>query len=211
MIKTIIFDLGGVIITLDQSQAVRRFEKIGVDDVGERLNAYAQSGIFGDLEAGRITAEDFRHELSLLVGHEVTHEQCAYAWQGYAKEVPPRNLEALKRLRREGYRVLLLSNTNPYMMEWVESERFDGCGHPISAYFDALYLSYQLKMMKPSEAIFREVLRQEKTFASEVLFVDDGPQNVAIASQLGMRTLRPENGEDWREMLFDILKEEGIK
>ena len=211
MIKTIIFDLGGVIITLDQSQAVRRFEEIGVDDVGERLNAYAQSGIFGDLEAGRITAEDFRHELSLLVGHEVTHEQCAYAWQGYAKEVPPRNLEALKRLRREGYRVLLLSNTNPYMMEWVESERFDGCGHPISAYFDALYLSYQLKMMKPSEAIFREVLRQEKTFASEVLFVDDGPQNVAIASQLGMRTLRPENGEDWREMLFDILKEEGIK
>jgi putative hydrolase of the HAD superfamily len=211
MIKTIIFDLGGVIITLDQSQAVRRFEEIGVDDVGERLNAYAQSGIFGDLEAGRITAEDFRHELSLLVGHEVTHEQCAYAWQGYAKEVPPRNLEALKRLRQEGYRVLLLSNTNPYMMEWVESERFDGCGHPISAYFDALYLSYQLKMMKPSEAIFREVLRQEKTFASEVLFVDDGPQNVAIASQLGMRTLRPENGEDWREMLFDILKEEGIK
>ena len=165
MIKTIIFDLGGVIITLDQSQAVRRFEEIGVDDVGERLNAYAQSGIFGDLEAGRITAEDFRHELSLLVGHEVTHEQCAYAWQGYAKEVPPRNLEALKRLRQEGYRVLLLSNTNPYMMEWVESERFDGCGHPISAYFDALYLSYQLKMMKPSEAIFREVLRQEKTFA----------------------------------------------
>lgn len=211
MIKTIIFDLGGVIITLDQSQAVRRFEEIGVDDVGERLNAYAQSGIFGDLEAGRITAEDFRHELSLLVGHEVTHEQCAYAWQGYAKEVPPRNLEALKRLRQEGYRVLLLSNTNPYMMEWVESERFDGCGHPISAYFDALYLSYQLKMMKPSEAIFREVLRQQKTFASEVLFVDDGPQNVAIASQLGMRTLRPENGEDWREMLFDILKEEGIK
>ena len=211
MIKTIIFDLGGVIITLDQSQAVRRFEEIGVDDVGERLNAYAQSGIFGDLEAGRITAEDFRHELSLLAGHEVTHEQCAYAWQGYAKEVPPRNLEALKRLRQEGSRVLLLSNTNPYMMEWVESERFDGYGHPVSAYFDALYLSYQLKMMKPSEAIFREVLRQEKTFASEVLFVDDGPQNVAIASQLGMRTLCPENGEDWREMLFDILKEEGIK
>jgi putative hydrolase of the HAD superfamily len=208
MIKTIIFDLGGVIITLDQSQAVRRFEKIGVDDVGERLNAYAQSGIFGDLEAGRITAEDFRHELSLLVGHEVTHEQCAYAWQGYAKEVPQRNLAALQQLRQKGYRVVLLSNTNPFMMQWAESTDFDGHGHPLSYYFDACYLSYQLKMMKPSEMIFREVLRQEKSFASNALFVDDGPRNVMVASQLGMRTFCPENGSDWTQEIYEYIKQE---
>jgi putative hydrolase of the HAD superfamily len=211
MIKNILFDLGGVIMTIDQPQAVRRFKEIGLKDAETRLDPYTQKGIFGELEEGKIDAETFRLELSKMVGRELAHEECLYAWRGYCKEVPLRNLKALRRLRSEGYRLILLSNTNPYMMEWVESERFDGYGHPISAYFDALYLSYQLKMMKPSEAIFREVLRQEKTFASEVLFVDDGPQNVAIASQLGMRTLRPENGEDWREMLFDILKEEGIK
>jgi putative hydrolase of the HAD superfamily len=204
-IRTIIFDLGGVVITLDPQQAVDRFKALGLTDAKKRLDSYTQSGIFGDLEHGLITAEDFRRELSILVGHEVTHEECAFAWQGYAKEVPQRNLDALDRLRKEGYRVLLLSNTNPYMMEWAESPAFDGNGHPVSYYFDRCYLSYQMKLMKPSEDIFRAVLRNEKTFASECLFVDDGARNVATASQLGMSTFCPENGEDWTAKIFDFL------
>jgi putative hydrolase of the HAD superfamily len=207
-IKTILFDLGGVVITLDQGQAIRRFQQLGLADAQQRLDPYQQSGIFGQLEEGQITTEDFRREFSQLVGYEATHNQCAYAWQGYAKEVPQRNLDALLRLRAEGYRVVLLSNTNPYMMEWAESDRFDGKGHPLSYYFDACYLSYQLKMMKPAEMIFREVLRREKTFASEVLFVDDGPRNVMVASQLGMLTYCPENGADWTEKLFSMLNDE---
>lgn len=142
------------------------------------------------------------------MGYEVTMDQCEYAWQGYAKALPKRNLDALKRLREEGYRVLLLSNTNPCMMAWAESDQFDGHGHPVSHYFDACYLSYQMKMMKPSEMIFREVLRREKIFASEALFVDDGPRNVMVASQLGMRTYCPENGADWTEKIYDILNEQ---
>ena len=204
-IRTIIFDLGGVVITLDPQQAVDRFKALGLTDAKKRLDSYTQSGIFGDLEHGLITAEDFRRELSILVGHEVTHEECAFAWQGYAKEVPQRNLDALDRLRKEGYRVLLLSNTNPYMMEWAESPAFDGNGHPVSYYFDRCYLSYQMKLMKPSEDIFHAVLRNEKTFASECLFVDDGARNVATASQLGMRTFCPENGEDWTAKISDFL------
>ena len=207
-IKTVLFDLGGVIITLDQSQAIRRFEELGVPDAAQRLDPYRQSGIFGQLEEGLISAEDFRRELSKLVGYEVTTDQCEYAWQGYAKALPQRNLDALRRLHEEGYRVLLLSNTNPFMMAWAESEHFDGHGHPVSYYFDACYLSYQMKMMKPSELIFREVLRREKTFASQVLFVDDGLRNVMVASQLGMRTYCPENGADWTEKIYDYLKEE---
>lgn len=207
-IKTIIFDLGGVIITLEQSQAVHRFEELGLKDASQRLNAYTQSGIFGDLEHGLITEEDFCRELGKMVGHEVSMEQCEYAWQGYAKDVPMRNLEALTRLRREGYRVLLLSNTNPFMMTWVESDRFDGHGHPISAYFDKCYLSYKLRMMKPSEEIFRYVLTAERILPEETLFVDDGNRNVATASLLGMRTFCPENGADWTEEIYHYLGDE---
>lgn len=206
-IRTIIFDLGGVVITLDPQQAVDRFKALGLADAEKHLDSYTQSGIFGDVEHGLITPEEFRKEFSKLVGHEVTHEECAFAWQGYAKEVPQRNLEALIRLRQEGYRVLLLSNTNPFMMEWVESPAFDGKGHPVSYYFDHCYLSYQMKLMKPSEDIFRAVLRNEKTFASECLFVDDGSRNVATASQLGMFTFCPENGADWTQDIYKYLKE----
>ena len=205
MIKTIAFDLGGVIITIDQSQAVSRFKEIGAVDVEEWLNPYTQIGIFGDLEHGLITAEDFRVELSKLIGKEVTAEQCAYAWQGYAKDVPMRNLEKVKRLRQQGYRVVLLSNTNPYMMEWAMSPQFDGQGHTLADYFDDCYLSYELQMMKPSEEIFRYVLMQEKTFPQEILFVDDGPRNVAAASQIGFRTFCPVNGADWTEEINKFI------
>lgn len=207
MIKTIAFDLGGVIITIDQSQAIRRFKEIGAVNVEEWLDPYTQTGIFGDLEHGLITAEDFRVRLSELIGREVTAEQCAYAWQGYVKDVPLRNLELVKKLRQQGYRVVLLSNTNPYMMQWAMSPAFDGQGHSLTSYFDHCYLSYELRLMKPSEDIFRYVLKQEQTFSHEFLFVDDGPRNVAAASQLGIRTFCPENGADWTEEIYDYLKD----
>ena len=205
-IKTIIFDLGGVVITLDPDQAVRRFAELGLTDADRHLNSYTQSGIFGELEQGLITTEQFRQELSRMIGHEVTTEQCNYAWQGYAKEVPQRNLETLMRLRRAGYRVLLLSNTNPCMMEWVESDRFDGQGHPVSYFVDACYLSYLLKLMKPSEDIFSYVLEKEHLEPAETLFVDDGERNVATARRLGMHTFMPVNGEDWTKEIFEILR-----
>ncbi|MBR4898126.1 MAG: HAD family phosphatase [Prevotella sp.] len=206
MIKTIIFDLGGVILTLDQPQAIRRFEALGLEDAEQRLDPYTQQGIFGDLEEGKIDAETFRLELGKLVGREVSFEECCFAWQGYAKELPQRNLDALRKLRSEGYRLILLSNTNPYMMEWVDSPRFDGQGHGIRDYMDACYLSFKMKVMKPADSFFRRVLMAEQTPPSECLFVDDGPRNVAAASQIGIRTYCPENGADWTQDIYSYLK-----
>ena len=205
-IKNIIFDLGGVILTLDPNQAVRRFEEIGVKDAVQRLDSYTQHGIFGDLEHGLITAEEFRKSLSEMIGREVSHEECAYGWQGYAKELPERNKAILRQLHNEGYRLILLSNTNPYMMEWVNSTEFDGRGHSIGYYFDAMYLSYEMQLMKPSQDIFHRVLMTEQVSPSECLFIDDGPRNVAAASQMGIRTFCPENGADWTNEIYDYLK-----
>lgn len=52
-IKNIMFDLGGVIMTIDQPSAVKRFKEIGLEDAERRLDPYTQSGIFGDLEEGK--------------------------------------------------------------------------------------------------------------------------------------------------------------
>lgn len=205
MIKTIFFDLGGVIITLDQQQAVARFEALGVTDAARQLDPYKQSGIFGDLEGGKIDAETFRRSISDMVGRQVTEQECCHAWQGYAKEVPQRNLDMLCQLRDEGYRLVLLSNTNPYMMAWVDSDGFDGHGHSIRYYMDACYLSYQMQVMKPDESFFRQVLMKEKVFPHEVLFVDDGPRNVAAASQIGFNTFCPKNGDDWTAEIGSMI------
>lgn len=204
-VKTIIFDLGGVIITLDQPQAVCRFEALGLKDAAQRLDPYRQSGIFGALEVGAITAGIFRNQLSRLVGKELSFKACCHAWLGYAKEFPQRNKEALKRLRAEGYRLVLLSNTNPYMMSWILSDEFDGEGHSLAYYMDAIYTSYQLGVMKPDGTFFHRVLMAEQTSPSNCLFVDDGPRNVAAASQIGMGTFCPENGADWTKEIYKYL------
>ena len=206
MIKTIIFDLGGVVITLASQEALRRFKEIGLEDADRWLDAYTQGGIFGQLEEGLIDAETFRSEFSRMAGKEVSYEQCRYAWLGYAQDVPQRNLDVLMKLKGEGYRLVLLSNTNPYMMSWVRSNEFDGHGHGIDYYFDAVYLSYEMKVMKPSTEFFHRVLMAEHIAPSETLFVDDGARNVATASQMGIRTFCPENGEDWTKQIYEEIK-----
>lgn len=206
MIKNILFDLGGVIITLDPDQAVARFREIGLADADKRLDTYTQSGIFGELELGRISAEEFRSELGKLIGHEVTAAQCLYAWKGYCKEVPRRNLDALLRLRSEGYRVVLVSNTNPFMMSWALSDAFDGQGHSLAHYMDSMYMSYKCGVMKPDEAFFRNVLEGEGIQPAETLFLDDGERNVEAASRLGLHTYCPANGSDWTQKIYEYLK-----
>ena len=205
-IKKIAFDFGGVIIRQNQQQAVERFKQIGLLDAEERLGAYTQQGIFGQLEEGKITAEDFRWQLSLLIGRAVTIEDCSYAWRGYCDGLPQRNLEALQRLRREGYGLSILSNTNPFMMGWALSKDFDGNGNSLADYVDALYLSYQMKVMKPSVEIFHRVLEAEGVRPEELLFVDDSSHNISAAQQLGIATFQPVNGEDWTEELFQLLR-----
>ena len=58
MIKNIIFDFGGVIVHLDPPEAVRRFESLGITDARRQLDIFGQTGIFGDVEKGLITADE---------------------------------------------------------------------------------------------------------------------------------------------------------
>ena len=205
MIKNLIFDLGGVIMTIDQNEALRRFKELGVADIERRLDPYTQTGIFGDVEEGKITADEFRAELSRIVGRELSFDDCRYGWLGYRKEVPRRNLDALKRLRGEGYRLILLSNTNPFMMSWALTKDFDGGEGSLEDYFDALYLSYRLGVMKPDARFFQAVIENECILPEESLFVDDGSRNVETARKLGFNTMCPKNGEDWTAALFAML------
>ena len=201
----IAFDLGGVVIALSYENAIRRFEEIGLTDARQHLDAFHQHGIFGDLESGRISAEVFREELSRIIGRQLTMDECFYAWHGYVESVPQRNLDMLLRLRQQGYKVCLLSTTNPFMMQWACSPAFDGGHHPIDYYFDRLYLSYECKVMKPSPEIFRMMLEGQQATADETLFIDDRPNNCAAAEALGIHTLCPHNNEDWIPALKSYL------
>lgn len=201
----VVFDLGGVVFRLDKMIAIKRFKEIGVSHVEDFLDDYAQKGIFGDLEAGKLSAGQYRDELSQIVGKELTMEQLEYAWTGYAAELYQRNFDALLLLRQLGYPVALLSNTNPFMMKWARSDRFDGNGHGLDYYFDRLYLSYEMQMMKPAPEIFQAMIDGERTAPDNILFIDDSARNCQAAATLGIQTLNPVNGADWREDVFSFI------
>ena len=208
-IKNVIFDFGGVIISIDYHQGLKHCADLGLPHPEQLLDPYTQSGIFGDLESGKLSEEAFRKELSLMAGRELSWQDCQYVFLGYFKALPPQNLEMLRRLRAAGYRLILLSNTNPFMMEWAMSDRFDGQGHSLREYFDKAYLSYECGLMKPDPALFSLICHREAIQPSESLFVDDGEKNTHAASLLGFHTLCPPDGTDWTEPLGRLLRDKG--
>lgn len=205
-IKNIVFDFGGVIIDIDRDCAVKRFVEIGVKDADGLLDAYHQKDIFLEVEDGRIDAEEFRRKLSLLSGKELTYKEIESGWRGFVTAVKPYKLDYLVALRERGYKVYILSNTNPYIMGWARSKEFTPQGHSLDEYVDKIYASYEMKCVKPHKEIFEKMVEEAGIRPDETVFVDDGASNIKTGNEMGFVTLQPANGEDWRQKLEELLK-----
>ena len=103
-IKNIVFDLGGVLITLNRSEAVNRFEKAGLKNADELLNAYHQKGIFLELEEGKLSLEAFYEAVRKEAGRFISNETINHGWMGFLKEMPENKLVLLEELRKKGDR-----------------------------------------------------------------------------------------------------------
>lgn len=168
MIRNIIFDFGGVIAPIDRDRAVQAFIRLGLKDADSRLDKYHQTGIFQQLEEGTLTEQEFREILGQLCGRPLTFEEVKEAWMGFFSGVDERILTLLEELRHR-YRLYVLSNTNPYVISWACSKQFSPAGKPLDAYFDKLYLSYEMGHTKPDERIFRHILSDAQLNAAETL------------------------------------------
>lgn len=204
MIKNIIFDFGGVIVDISRTGAVKRFEELGLTNAEELLDKYHQKGIFLEVEDGKIGAEEFCTKLGELCGREISLEESKHAWLGFMTGIPLYRLEYLEELRKN-YNLYLLSNTNPFIMSWARSEELSPLQKPLDSYFDKLYLSYQVGIVKPDKEIFEYLIKDAAINPAESIFVDDGKANVEMAQSLGFQTMQPINGEDWRQKLDAML------
>lgn len=205
MIKNLIFDFGGVIVDISRTEAVKRFKEAGVHNAEEVLDKYHQKGIFLEVEDGRIDEAGFCRKLSELCGKEISYETARDAWLGFFRNDPQYKLDYIAALRNK-YKVYILSNTNPFVMSWARSAAFSSAGKPLDDYADKLYLSYQIKRVKPEKEIFDYMIKDSGLIPAESLFIDDGAANIEIGRQLGFETMQPLNGEDWREALAQKLK-----
>lgn len=204
MIKNIVFDFGGVIADISRNQAVQAFIELGLKDADARLDKYHQTGIFQELEEGKLSADAYREELGRLCGRELTEAETRRAWLGFFVGVDSRKLEYLLELRKN-YRVYILSNTNPFVMSWARSPEFSQAGKPLDDYCEKLYLSYQIGYTKPARQIFDFMVEDSGILPAETMFVDDGAANVGIGKELGFQIFQPANGSDWRGELSALL------
>ena len=71
------------------------------------------------------------------------------AFQAFITGIPAHRLAELRRLREAGYRIYLLSNTNPIMWNGVIAREFEKEGMRREDYFDGMVTSFEAGCVKP--------------------------------------------------------------
>lgn len=199
-IKNLIIDFGGVIINLTRNRCIEAFESLGVANVRESVvNNYQHKDLFMQVEIGSITPAEFRDGIRHLTQQPLTDQQIDTAWIAMLDDVPDYKLDLLLDLQKR-YNTMLLSNTNEIHWDWSERTCFSYKGHHAADFFNKIYLSYQLHMLKPNADIFEFVLQDAAICPEETLFIDDAVPNCRAAELLGIRTYTPQAREDWSHL-----------
>lgn len=198
-IRNYIFDLGGVLADVDKERSIKVFKQLGLEQVEQWIGNYTQSGVFSDLERGEISAEVFCRKIRHLSQTTTTDRQIIEAWNAMLGEVLPWKLEMLLSLR-ERYMVYLLSNTNVIHWDMVCKRLFRYRGFDVNDFFEEIYLSFQMHLVKPSKEIFQATLNCAGLLPGETMLIDDSPANCEVAKALGMQVYCPKPNEDWRHL-----------
>ncbi len=205
-IKNVIFDLGGVLVDLDIERCIAAFRLLGMNRVADLVNPYYPAEMIGRLERGDISFHEACDEMRRLDNRPgVSDAEIAGAYGAFLTGIPVAKLRQIARLREAGIRTYVLSNNNPASMEVIRGQ-FTADGRTMDDYFDKIYLSYELRELKPSEAIFRKVMADSGVVPAQTLFIDDGQKNVDTAQALGFAVYMPAPGEDFGHLFDEITR-----
>lgn len=189
-IENVIFDLGGVVIDLDRDRAVRALEKLGLEDADAMLGLYGQQEPFYGLETGERSSGEFFDIMRSRMQPGVTDKQITEAINQFLVALPLKRLEMLRRMRLAGYRIFMLSNTNPVMFNtWID-RAFRQEGGSVNDYFDGIVVSYEELMCKPNVAIFETLMRRYGLNPSATLMLDDSEKNCQAAAEAGAHAFK---------------------
>lgn len=199
--KNIIFDMGGVLVGLDPGRCIRAFREVGCGVLATYVEEHRTEDLFLDTELGRITEHEFCQEVRRMAGTDTPDDRIVWAWDELLTGIPHGRLALLGRLKDEGHRLFLLSNTNT--MHWQRcSQFFRAGGLDADHYFERIFLSHEMHMAKPHTEIFERALQEAALRPEDTLFVDDSADNCRAAAQLGIATLHEKEGHSWTDLLF---------
>ncbi len=195
-IKTIIFDLGGVMIQLNKQRCIDSFTAIGFPQAASLIDCYHPVEFFEAFERGETTIDELCERICAEAGHHIPTEDIQRAYSDFLVTIPTYKLRMIDSLRERGYRILALSNINPLVMPKVY-EMFRADGKEASDYFDKMYLSFEMKSIKPNPEIFHALIADSGIEPSEALFIDDGERNVVAGKEIGFNVYLADADEDY--------------
>ncbi len=209
--KLILFDFGCVIVGLDKKRCVDALYKIGCGAIAGYVDEHRSEDLFHEIELGGETdvfCDEARRQSSYTdsdgVFHpcKATNEEIIWAWNELLTGIDVEKLRLIKHMRDDlGYKTAILSNTN--WMHWNKSVKdfFGIDGLTVEDYFDHVFLSCDLGMVKPDHRIYEHVIETTGVKAEDIVFFDDSARNCEGARQCGIKAIHDPQGNGWMSQL----------
>jgi FMN phosphatase YigB (HAD superfamily) len=180
-LKTLIFDLGGVVLSEDDS-VLFQSDFLNTFNINASTVAEGWRAGWNDFKIGKITENMFWDILLKTAGaHPIDITKAKNLWRNHAYE-NDHMFSLLKNLQKY-YTLGVLSN--------IGKEHFDykWKHFNLDRYFTFFVASGYEAIAKPDLAIYELLLKKIGIPSQECLFIDNLERNLLPAKQLGMKTI----------------------
>ena len=198
--KNIIFDLGNVLVKLDEDATMRAFEKLGMGSFKHLRENPEALQLFQAMGIGRITNQQFFDSFRKIVNPDATDKQIIDATNAMLVTIPDTKKQKLIDLRKVGYRTFLLSNTIDIHWRYCKDELFPMDKLTVDDYFERIFISQKMHMKKPDDEIFQTVIKEAGIDPNETLFIDDLEVNCKAAERSGIHAFQNKEFDDWMKL-----------
>lgn len=194
MIRTIIFDFGGVLVDWNPRHLYRKMfaDERAMEEFFERTQFWEWNL---QQDGGRAFAEGVAQHIAKYPQYAEYLRAFDTRWRESVGGEIPETIEILRALKHAGYPLYGLTNWSAEKFALVSG------GFSFLHYFDAIVVSGQVQLIKPDPRIFQLVLEKSGMRADECLFIDDSETNVNAARALGFHTIRYTSPEPLRKEL----------
>ena len=187
-ITTIIFDFGNVFVKWDAHAVYDRFFPNP-----QAVDSFLQEIRFHEWNAHQDAGRPFKEGIALLSEQYPHYADLIQAydtyWEDSITDVYHGTVEIVRRLKREGWPIYLLSNFSAEKFPLMQ-KRYD-----FLDLFDDMIISGEHNLIKPDPAIFQLTLERIGRKAGECLFVDDSLPNIEVARKMGFHTIHFQSPE----------------
>ena len=180
MIKTIISDLGNVIVHVDHHKITKNLAKYSNYDEKYIYDFFISSIARIGFDKGKISKEDFFKHFKDNLNLKMNFSQFRKAWCSGFPGLNNDMVDLLKKLKKN-YRLILLSNTDEIHFNYLKNK------YKILNIFDDYVLSYEAGYAKPNPMIFLKAIKVAKTSPKQIFYIDDIYSFVSVARMLKIK------------------------